>query len=937
MTSANRPGQSASSRQASANIGTVASDFGTVASKTGRFPSLPANAWARIQVLFFALVSIKLILILGLRKHLYEIHWRVSDEEASTLGKVAFYVFVGLGVLSLVDLGRRCQAVGLRALRAANFAVLGLGLLFVFFNFHTGDKNYLFPILVGTLKWHSLGPYLSLDLFFRPPYLGAWLFGYALAYYLLARAGRETWTFLLTILCMGAYALLYLRELAVFRNELLLADGLGIVTLVVARLSGGKLRLSWLLAPLGWSLIFALGLFYLAAPHETESMNYFLTLLSVGTFAFAVATWYAWRRGYLASWSNVLFFYFASFLLLANSHYPMAANYNNSLCLGLEFPRYFIGELAIAVVASACLGLYCQLWPRARLWWFDLLSLTLIAIAFVDLRLSQIMGVRLDWDLLMFGNSPKMMWRMAKPYLPGVMLAFFVVIVLYALAVRGVEFFNRRSRARAEVGASRTGAWYAFASFVVLGVLGLLVATSDKAEGQSSLQLAKSSPVWKRVAHRRLDRQEFIRSAKVLGLGDFASPANTPPDALRRDLNVVLIFMESSFNKHLSLFGGGEETQPLLSKYKDRMEVFPNFFSNFAGSIQARFASFTSLYPVRDFNKFTRDRVNVKSVFEALHDNGYSCSLFYSSYFDYTGFGDFLRQRGIDEMYDADTMPGRRRSGRISWGLQEEETLGAMRSQIARYASSGQRFFLTYVPAAPHYPYDSVPAAFRKYKVGEFGDFTPSYLNELLYIDSVLAGLVDQLKESGLLEKTIVIITDDHGEMTGEKGGAIGHGWVVTPELANAPLIIMDPERTGYRVNATVGSQVDLLPTILDLLKIPLPARQLYQGRSLYDVEGRTNRLAYLNSYEQYGVVDGRHVVIGSRKAEEAGNSASPRKGFVISNQGSKTLFNESHLPATQPVAIRDFDAFQENFLRDYSFYCESMHGDRAANSQVGK
>ena len=59
--------------------------------------------------------------------------------------------------------------------------------------------------------------------------------------------------------------------------------------------------------------------------------------------------------------------------------------------------------------------------------------------------------------------------------------------------------------------------------------------------------------------------------------------------------------MESSYNQHLSLFGSREETQPLLSKYKDRMEIFPNFFSNFAGSIHARFASFTSLYPTEDF------------------------------------------------------------------------------------------------------------------------------------------------------------------------------------------------------------------------------------------------------------------------------------------------------------------------------------------------
>src|SRR6185295_7788194 len=108
-------------------------------------------------------------------------------------------------------------------------------------------------------------------------------------------------------------------------------------------------------------------------------------------------------------------------------------------------------------------------------------------------------------------------------------------------------------------------------------------------------------------------------------------------------------------------------------------------------------------------------------------------------------------------------------------------------------------------------------------------DFTPLYLNQLLYMDWVLASMVDQLKESGLLEKTLVIITDDHGELLGAQGGPIGHGWLLTPELANAPLIIMNPEQRRYRVNLTVGSQVDLLPTVLELLDIPLPTGQLYQ------------------------------------------------------------------------------------------------------------
>jgi phosphoglycerol transferase MdoB-like AlkP superfamily enzyme len=633
----------------------------------------------------------------------------------------------------------------------------------------------------------------------------------------------------------------------------------------------------------------------------------------------------AQQRGFWGPWSSQVFFYFVAFLLLTNNHYSMAANYNNALCLGLEFPRYFAGELLVAGLLGVCAVLYSRLWPQAKLWWLDLLSLLLIAAAFVDFKLSRIMGVRLDWDVISFGDSPEMMWRMARPYLPGALAAFGLVVLVYALAVRGIQLWRRRLQAGSDASRPGSGAWYAMASFVLLGALGLVVANSDKAEGQTGVRLVQSSPVWKRVTNRTVSREEFLRSANALGLGDFEAASRTHPASARRDLNVVLIFLESSYNKHLSLFGSSEETQPLLSKYRDRMEVFPNFFSNFAGSIQARFATFTGLYPVRDFNMFTMQRVNVKSIFDVFHDNGYRSSLFYSSFLDYTGFRDFLKNRGIDELYDADTMPGPRKTERVSWGLREGETLGAIRNQIKRYAGGNQRFFLTYVPAAPHYPYDCIPEAFHHFKPCAVGDFTPMYLNELLYMDWVMASIVDELKESGVLDKTLVVITDDHGEMLGANDGPIGHGWVITLELANAPLIIMDPQNPGYHPNYTLGSQIDLLPTILDLLKIPVPASQLYEGRSLYGPEAGDHRLVYLNSYEQYGVITRSHFVAGNRKTDEGGASSLPGTVYAISNQGAKTLFTADSAAKERPVLIRPFDEFQENLLRNYSLYCESV------------
>jgi arylsulfatase A-like enzyme len=236
-----------------------------------------------------------------------------------------------------------------------------------------------------------------------------------------------------------------------------------------------------------------------------------------------------------------------------------------------------------------------------------------------------------------------------------------------------------------------------------------------------------------------------------------------------------------------------------------------------------------------------------------------------------------------------------------------------------------RRFFLTYVPAAPHYPYEKVPAAFHKFSAGEMGDCTPFYLNDLLYMDWVVASIVDQLKESGLLERTLVVITDDHGEMLGANKGPIGHGWLLTPELANAPLIIMDPQKPGYHVNPSVGSQVDLLPTLLDRLGIPIPQDQLYEGRSLEAGEGSKARFAYLNTFQQYAVLCGNEIIMGDRLEDDGHAGRRGRAAYTISNEGSKTLFTVEPRAAEKAISMRKFDEFQASLLRNYSFYCDSV------------
>jgi arylsulfatase A-like enzyme len=102
-------------------------------------------------------------------------------------------------------------------------------------------------------------------------------------------------------------------------------------------------------------------------------------------------------------------------------------------------------------------------------------------------------------------------------------------------------------------------------------------------------------------------------------------------------------------------------------------------------------------------------------------------------------------------------------------------------------------------------------------------------------VDAACGAIVDRLKALNQYENTLIIITSDHGEAFGE-AGMMGHGGVFLGQpVIHVPLVIKYPGDSHARRVDRYVSLVDLLPTVLDLLDLPIPTE--VQGASLL-VEG---------------------------------------------------------------------------------------------------
>jgi arylsulfatase A-like enzyme len=107
-----------------------------------------------------------------------------------------------------------------------------------------------------------------------------------------------------------------------------------------------------------------------------------------------------------------------------------------------------------------------------------------------------------------------------------------------------------------------------------------------------------------------------------------------------------------------------------------------------------------------------------------------------------------------------------------------------------------------------------------------------SYDDCIADLDEQLGRLFDELGRLGILERTWLIVTSDHGESFGEQAGVFGHGTSLYQPQLHVPLVIVPPSGSPSRpVVPETASLRDLPATIVDVLGLgagaPFPGRSL--------------------------------------------------------------------------------------------------------------
>lgn len=398
-----------------------------------------------------------------------------------------------------------------------------------------------------------------------------------------------------------------------------------------------------------------------------------------------------------------------------------------------------------------------------------------------------------------------------------------------------------------------------------------------------------------------------------------AATPRTPPR------NVVLILIDTLRADALGCLGNPRPVSPNLDALARSGTLFTRARSSSPWTLPSHASLFTALFPTQHGLLDTTRRLDSQHVTlaEVLQRGGWRTAAFTDSVFVSPDYG---LEQGFDRFDD--------RAGGIAPVVE----------RAREWISSGPEPFFTFIHTYQvHGPYDP-PEPYRSRLVTEYtGDLPQAvdpgdlhgrfagprkklpaaglryarelYEAELAYTDHVLGAFFDWLRVSGRWDRTLLIVTSDHGEEFAEHGG-FGHPSQLYEELLRVPLIVRFPDKAddaGRRIDVPVRL-IDIAPTVAEWTDRPVPPR--WTGVSLRDMGAERAYLATVVAAESRAAFA---ILQDSWKWIHA-----PKGFYPLHPERASELFDLRTDPREQeslraPARDADFAKRKARYLRKYS------------------
>jgi arylsulfatase A-like enzyme len=331
-----------------------------------------------------------------------------------------------------------------------------------------------------------------------------------------------------------------------------------------------------------------------------------------------------------------------------------------------------------------------------------------------------------------------------------------------------------------------------------------------------------------------------------------------------RPRNVIVVVLESVGAKYLGLHGSRYATTPHLVEEAKHALILENAYAHAPYTFCTFLSVNFSIYPGLPWRYGPGSltvgdggpRALPPTLASVLQPRGWRTAYLHNGDMEWGGQKYLLTNGGYDTMEDYRDFKAPELS---SWGAEDRFLFDRLIQWIDE--KPGAPFLAYCWTDQTHSPYLFGPGmAERDFFQGQpprrLAEDLGKFLNVVHNVDAQLGRLFAALRERGIAEDTIVVITGDHGEAFADPHDSICHGFSIFEEDVHVPFMIWNPRLFSGERRANVGGHVDLNPTLADLLGVE-PLDQ-WQGHSFF-AETRPDRTFFVASVDDYllGIRDG--------------------------------------------------------------------------------
>ncbi|QSF43020.1 LTA synthase family protein [Paenibacillus tianjinensis] len=356
--------------------------------------------------------------------------------------------------------------------------------------------------------------------------------------------------------------------------------------------------------------------------------------------------------------------------------------------------------------------------------------------------------------------------------------------------------------------------------------------------------------------------------------------------------NLIIIQMESFQNFLIHLSIDGHEITPNMNKLADSSIYFPRFFQQVGqgNTSDAEFIVNTSFYvpPDGPATEIYAPK-ELPSLPKLLQAQGYDTATFHTNEVDFWNRGELYRALGFNRYYDKAFFG---EDDTIFYGSSDEVLYSKTSSELARMNERSEPFYSHVISMSSHNPF-SIPENKYQMKLPERyeGTFVGDYIRAQNYADYALGQFIAELKEKGVWDDSLIVLYGDHRGLPifslKEEDNVLleeilGHEYNER-DLINIPLIISSAGIPVPSVQNQLGGQVDILPTVANLLGVPVE-NHIHFGQDLL------NQTTYNLLPQRYYLPTGSFV--NNEELFLSGSGYEDGQHYTLSGDGNKPLLS---------------------------------------------